>query len=264
MEIYHDFLKTILEKGIKKEDRTGVGTLSIFGYQFRHDLSKGFPLITTKKVHFKSIIYELLWFLRGDSNIQYLKEYGVSIWDEWADENGELGPIYGVQWRRWKSSQNQFIDQILHLIDQIKKNPNSRRLLVTAWNPEYIDQMALPPCHAFFQCYVAENKLSLHLYQRSGDAFLGVPFNIASYALLTKMIAHVCNLSTHELIFCLGDVHIYHNHFEQVKIQLSRSPYPLPKLFFSREVKSIDDFEYEDIVIEGDQAHPHIAAEVAV
>ncbi|GIV43145.1 MAG: thymidylate synthase [Bacteroidia bacterium] len=264
MEIYHDFLKTILEKGIKKEDRTGVGTLSIFGYQFRHDLSKGFPLITTKKVHFKSIIYELLWFLRGDSNIQYLKENGVSIWDEWADENGELGPIYGVQWRRWKTSQNQFIDQISHLIDQIKKNPNSRRLLVTAWNPEYIDQMALPPCHAFFQCYVAENKLSLHLYQRSGDAFLGVPFNIASYALLTHMIAQVCDLEVGELIHTFGDAHIYLNHLEQVHLLLSRTPRPLPTIQLNPQIKNIFDFQYEDIQLIGYDPYPAIKAEVAV
>ncbi len=264
MEIYHDFLKTILEKGIKKEDRTGVGTISIFGYQFRHDLSKGFPLITTKKVHFKSIVYELLWFLKGDSNIKYLKENGVSIWDEWADIHGELGPVYGVQWRKWKTSQNQFIDQISNLIQQIKKNPNSRRLLVTAWNPEFIDQMALPPCHAFFQCYVVENKLSLHMYQRSGDAFLGVPFNIASYALLTHMIAQVCDLQVGEFIHTFGDAHIYLNHFEQVQLLLSRTPRPLPAIQLNPNIKNIFDFQYEDIQLIGYDPYPSIKAEVAV
>ncbi len=264
MEIYHDFLKTILEKGIKKEDRTGVGTISIFGYQFRHDLSKGFPLITTKKVHFKSIVYELLWFLKGDSNIKYLKENGVSIWDEWADANGELGPIYGVQWRKWKTSQNQFIDQISNLIQQIKKNPSSRRLLVTAWNPEFIDQMALPPCHAFFQCYVVENKLSLHMYQRSGDAFLGVPFNIASYALLTHMIAQVCDLQVGEFIHSFGDAHIYFNHLEQVNLLLSRTPKPLPTLQLNPNIKDIFEFQYNDIQIVGYDPFPAIKADVAV
>lgn len=264
MEIYHEFLKTILEKGVKKEDRTGVGTISIFGYQFRHDLSKGFPLITTKKVHFKSIVYELLWFLKGDSNIRYLNEHGVTIWNEWADENGDLGPIYGVQWRKWKTSQNQFIDQISHLISQIKQNPNSRRLIVTAWNPEFIDQMALPPCHTFFQCYVIHNKLSLQMYQRSGDAFLGVPFNIASYALLTHMIAQVCDLEVGEFIHTFGDAHIYLNHIEQVHLLLSRTPKPLPTLKLNPSIKNIFDFQYEDIQLIGYDPHPAIKAEVAV
>lgn len=264
MEIYHEFLSTILKKGIKKEDRTGVGTISIFGYQFRHPLNNGFPLLTTKKVHFKSIVYELLWFLKGDSNINYLKENGVSIWDEWADENGDLGPVYGVQWRKWKTSQNQYIDQISQLIQQIQSNPNSRRLIVTAWNPEYIEQMALPPCHAFFQCYVSQNQLSLHMYQRSGDAFLGVPFNIASYALLTHMIAHVCNLKVGELIISFGDAHIYLNHLEQVHLLLSRSPKPLPTLSLNPAIQNIFDFRYEDIQLIGYDPYPAIKAEVAI
>ncbi len=264
MEIYHDFLKFILQKGVKKEDRTGVGTISIFGYQFRHDLFDGFPLITTKKVHFKSIVHELLWFLKGESNIRYLKENGVTIWDEWADENGELGPIYGVQWRKWKTSQNQYIDQISQLVHQIKTNPNSRRLIVTVWNPEDIDKMALPPCHAFFQCYVINGKLSLHLYQRSADAFLGVPFNIASYALLTHMLAQVCDLEPGEFIHSFGDAHIYLNHLEQVNLLLSRTPKPLPKIVLNPNVKNIFDFQYSDIQLIGYEPYPAIKAEVAV
>ena len=264
MEIYHEFLNFILNNGIKKEDRTGVGTISVFGYQFRHDLSKGFPLITTKKIHFKSVVYELLWFLKGESNIEFLKKNGVSIWDEWADSNGDLGPIYGVQWRNWKTSQNQSIDQISNLIHQIKNNPNSRRLIVTAWNPEFIEQMALPPCHAFFQCYVVQNKLSLHLYQRSGDAFIGVPFNIASYALLTHVIAQVCDLQVGELIHSFGDAHIYLNHLEQVKLLLSREPKPLPTLELNQKVRSLFDFQYEDIILKGYDPYPAIKADVAV
>ncbi len=264
MEIYHEFLKYILEKGVKKEDRTGVGTISVFGYQFRHDLSMGFPLITTKKIHFKSVVHELLWFLKGDSNVQYLRDNGVTIWDEWADEKGELGPIYGVQWRKWKTSQNQFIDQISDLINQIQNNPNSRRLLVTAWNPEFINQMALPPCHTFFQCYVHNQKLSLHLYQRSGDAFLGVPFNIASYALLIHLIAQVCNLKVGEFIHSFGDAHIYLNHLEQVHLLLSRKPKPLPIIRLNPTKKNIFDFCYEDIHLIGYDPYPTIKAEVAV
>lgn len=265
MEAYLQLLRDVMENGRDRKDRTGVGTRSVFGRQLRVSLANdAFPLLTTKKLHVKSIIYELLWFLRGESNVRYLQEHGVRIWNPWADENGELGPIYGVQWRSWRKADGTPIDQLKQIIDLIQKDPTSRRLLVSAWNVGELEQMALPPCHVMFQFYVGEEGISCQVYQRSADIFLGLPFNIASYALLTKMIAHVCNLSTHELIFCLGDVHIYHNHFEQVKIQLSRSPYPLPKLFFAREVKSIDDFKYEDIVIEGYQAHPHIPAEVAV
>jgi len=264
MEIYHDFLNYILKNGSTKSDRTGVGTISVFGYQMRFDLSQGFPILTTKKIHFKSIVYELLWFLRGDSNIKFLNENGVTIWNEWADENGDLGPIYGVQWRKWKTSQNQYIDQIAQLITQIRTNPNSRRLIVTAWNPEDINQMALPPCHAFFQCYVNQNKLSLHLYQRSGDAFLGVPFNIASYALLTHMLAQVCDLQVGELIHSFGDAHIYLNHLEQVKLLLSRKPKPLPTLYLNPLIKNLWDFQYEDIQLIGYDPYPPIRAEVAV
>jgi thymidylate synthase len=264
MEIYHDFLNYILKNGSTKSDRTGVGTISVFGYQMRFDLSQGFPILTTKKIHFKSIVYELLWFLRGDSNIKFLNENGVTIWNEWADENGDLGPIYGVQWRKWKTSQNQYIDQIAQLITQIRTNPNSRRLMVTAWNPEDINQMALPPCHAFFQCYVNQNKLSLHLYQRSGDAFLGVPFNIASYALLTHMLAQVCDLQVGELIHSFGDAHIYLNHLEQVKLLLSRKPKPLPILHLNPLIKNLWDFQYEDIQLIGYDPYPAIRAEVAV
>ena len=264
MEIYHDFLNYILKNGSTKSDRTGVGTISVFGYQMRFDLSQGFPILTTKKIHFKSVVYELLWFLRGDSNIKFLNENGVTIWNEWADENGDLGPIYGVQWRKWKTSQNQYIDQIAQLITQIRTNPNSRRLIVTAWNPEDINQMALPPCHAFFQCYVNQNKLSLHLYQRSGDAFLGVPFNIASYALLTHMLAQVCDLQVGELIHSFGDAHIYLNHLEQVKLLLSRKPKPLPTLYLNPLIKNLWDFQYEDIQLIGYDPYPPIRAEVAV
>jgi thymidylate synthase len=253
-----------MQHGTKKEDRTGTGTVSVFGYQMRFNLQEGFPLVTTKKVHTKSIIHELLWFLKGDTNIQYLKDNGVSIWDEWADENGNLGPVYGYQWRSWPSANGEHIDQILQLIDQIKKNPDSRRLLVNAWNVSEISKMKLPPCHILFQFYVADGKLSCQLYQRSADLFLGVPFNIASYALLTHMVAQVCNLEVGEFIHTLGDAHIYSNHFDQVNLQLTREPLPLPTLKLNSEVKNIFDFTYEDIAIENYQSHPAIKAVVAV
>jgi thymidylate synthase len=253
-----------MQHGTKKEDRTGTGTVSVFGYQMRYKLQEGFPLVTTKKVHTKSIIHELLWFLKGDTNIQYLKENGVSIWDEWADENGNLGPVYGYQWRSWPSASGEHIDQISQLIDQIKKNPDSRRLLVNAWNVSEISKMKLPPCHILFQFYVADGKLSCQLYQRSADLFLGVPFNIASYALLTHMVAQVCNLEVGEFIHTLGDAHIYSNHFDQVNLQLTREPLPLPTLKLNPDVKNIFDFTFEDIAIENYQSHPAIKAVVAV
>ena len=253
-----------MQHGTKKEDRTGTGTVSVFGYQMRFNLQDGFPLVTTKKVHTKSIIHELLWFLKGETNIKYLKDNGVSIWDEWADENGNLGPVYGYQWRSWPSANGEHIDQITQLIEQIKKNPDSRRLLVNAWNVSEISKMKLPPCHILFQFYVADGKLSCQLYQRSADLFLGVPFNIASYALLTHMVAQVCNLEVGEFIHTLGDAHIYSNHFEQVNLQLTREPLPLPTLKLNSEVKNIFDFTYEDIAIENYQSHPAIKAAVAV
>jgi thymidylate synthase len=253
-----------MQHGTKKEDRTGTGTVSVFGYQMRFNLQEGFPLVTTKKVHTKSIIHELLWFLKGDTNIKYLKDNGVTIWDEWADENGNLGPVYGYQWRSWPSASGEHIDQISQLIDQIKKNPDSRRLLVNAWNVSEISKMKLPPCHILFQFYVADGKLSCQLYQRSADLFLGVPFNIASYALLTHMVAQVCNLEVGEFIHTLGDAHIYSNHFDQVNLQLTRDPLPLPTLKLNPEVKNIFDFTYEDIAIENYQSHPAIKAVVAV
>jgi thymidylate synthase len=253
-----------MQHGTKKEDRTGTGTVSVFGYQMRFNLQEGFPLVTTKKVHTKSIIHELLWFLKGDTNIKYLKDNGVTIWDEWADENGNLGPVYGYQWRSWPSASGEHIDQISQLIDQIKKNPDSRRLLVNAWNVSEISKMKLPPCHILFQFYVADGKLSCQLYQRSADLFLGVPFNIASYALLTHMVAQVCNLEVGEFIHTLGDAHIYSNHFDQVNLQLTREPLPLPTLKLNPEVKNIFDFTYEDIAIENYQSHPAIKAVVAV
>ncbi|KZM54413.1 MULTISPECIES: thymidylate synthase [Aeribacillus] len=264
MEQYLNLCRHVLEHGVKKQDRTGTGTISTFGYQMRFDLAKGFPLVTTKKIHLKSVIYELLWFLKGDTNVKYLQEHGVRIWNEWADENGDLGPIYGYQWRSWTGADGNTIDQISNVIEQIKTNPHSRRLIVSAWNVADLDKMALPPCHAFFQFYVAEGKLSCQLYQRSADLFLGVPFNIASYALLTMMIAQVCDLELGEFIHTFGDVHIYNNHIEQVKLQLTREPRPLPTMKLNKEVKSIFDFTYEDFTLEGYDPHPHIKGEVSV
>ena len=264
MKQYLDLLRHIYEDGVVKTDRTGVGTRSIFGYQCRYDLSEGFPLLTTKKVHLKSIIYELLWFLSGSTNIGYLKEHGVSIWDEWADENGDLGPVYGHQWRSWPTPDGGAIDQISNLIDTIKRNPNSRRMLVSAWNVAEVDSMALPPCHCLFQFYVAEGKLSCQLYQRSADTFLGVPFNIASYALLTMMIAQVCGLEPGEFIHTTGDTHLYLNHLEQAALQLSREPRPLPRMIINPEVKDIFSFKYEDFKLEGYDPWPAIKAPVAV
>ena len=263
MKQYLDLMQHILDTGVDKSDRTGTGTRSVFGYQMRFDLSKGFPLVTTKKVHTRSIIHELLWFLKGEQNIKYLKENGVSIWDEWADENGDLGPVYGVQWRSWPSEQGS-IDQIEQLVGQIKKNPDSRRHIVSAWNVAEVGEMALPPCHTMFQFYVAEGKLSCQLYQRSADVFLGVPFNIASYALLTLMIAQVCDLQPGDFVHTFGDAHLYSNHFEQARLQLSRDPRPLPQLKLNPEVKELFDFKYEDIKIVGYDPHPHIKAAVAV
>lgn len=264
MRTYLDLMKHVLENGVEKHDRTGTGTKSVFGYQMRFNLEEGFPLVTTKKVHLKSIIHELIWFLKGDSNIRYLKENGVSIWDEWADANGELGPVYGVQWRSWMAPNGKKIDQISNVIEQIKKNPDSRRLIVNAWNVGEIDQMKLPPCHAFFQFYVANGKLSCQLYQRSADIFLGVPFNIAGYALLTMMVAQVCDLKLGEFVHTLGDAHLYLNHMEQAKLQLSREPKPLPKMKLNPAVRSIFDFKYEDFTLEGYDPHPGIKAPVAV
>lgn len=264
MKQYLDLLQRILENGVEKSDRTGTGTLSVFGHQMRFDLQKGFPLLTTKKLHTRSIIYELLWFLRGETNISYLHNNKVTIWDEWADENGDLGPIYGKQWRAWETKDGKVIDQIGQVIEQIKTNPDSRRLLVSAWNVGEIDQMALPPCHIIFQFYVANNKLSCQLYQRSADVFLGVPFNIASYALLTQMIAQVCGLEAGEFIHTTGDTHLYLNHISQAREQLSRKPYDLSTLSLNPSVKDIADFKYEDIKIENYICHPHIKAEVAV
>jgi len=264
MQNYLDLLRHILDTGTDKTDRTGTGTRSVFGYQLRYDLSKGFPLVTTKKVHLKSIIYELLWFLKGDTNIKYLNDNGVTIWDEWADENGNLGPVYGAQWRSWKGADGRVVDQIVEVIQQIKTNPDSRRLIVSAWNPAEIPAMALAPCHALFQFYVADGKLSLQLYQRSADVFLGVPFNIASYALLTMMVAQVCGLEAGEYIHSFGDVHIYNNHFEQVNKQLLREPKSLPTMKINPEVKDIFSFTYEDFTLENYDPHPGIKAPVAV
>jgi len=264
MRPYLDLLKYILDHGTPKDDRTGTGTLSCFGYQMRFDLQAGFPLVTTKKVHLKSVIHELLWFLRGDSNIRYLKENGVSIWDEWADERGELGPVYGVQWRSWQAADGRSVDQISDVIEQIKTNPDSRRLIVSAWNVGELSRMALPPCHLLFQFYVAGGRLSCQLYQRSADIFLGVPFNIASYALLTMMVAQVCDLAAGEFIHTFGDVHLYSNHIEQARLQLTREPRPLPRVRINPGVRSILDFRYEDFFLEGYEPHPHIKAEVAV
>ncbi len=264
MKQYLDLCKHILEHGTEKGDRTGTGTISTFGYQMRFDLQEGFPVLTTKKLSLRAIIHELLWFLKGDTNIQYLKENNVRIWDEWADEEGNLGPIYGQQWRSWGTADGRQIDQIRDVIEQIKKNPNSRRLIVSAWNVGEIDQMALPPCHAFFQFYVANGKLSCQLYQRSADTFLGVPFNIASYALLTMMIAQVCDLEPGEFVHTLGDAHIYMNHLEQVKLQLTREPKKLPTMKINPNVKDIFDFVFEDFELENYEAHPHIKGEVSV
>lgn len=264
MQQYLTLLQHILDSGVQKRDRTGTGTISCFGYQVRFDLQKGFPLVTTKKVHMKSIIHELLWFLKGETNIQYLKENGVGIWNEWADENGELGPVYGKQWRSWEGKDGKVVDQISDLIKQIKSNPDSRRLIVSAWNVTELPEMALMPCHTLFQFYVANQKLSCQLYQRSADVFLGVPFNIASYALLAIMMAQVCNLELGEFIHTFGDVHIYNNHLEQVKLQLSRTPYTLPVMKLNPDVKNIFDFKYEDFTLENYQCHPAIKAPVAV
>ena len=264
MQNYLDLLQHILDNGTDKTDRTGTGTRSVFGYQLRYDLSKGFPLVTTKKVHLKSIIYELLWFLKGDTNVKYLNDNGVSIWDEWKDENGDLGPVYGAQWRSWKGADGKVIDQITEVIEQIKKNPDSRRLIVSAWNVAEIPNMALAPCHAMFQFYVADGKLSLQLYQRSADVFLGVPFNIASYALLLMMVAQVCNLEVGDYVHTFGDVHIYNNHFEQVHKQLSRTPKALPRMKLNPEIKDIFDFDFEDFTLENYDPYPGIKAPVAV
>lgn len=264
MQNYHDLLQHILDNGTDKTDRTGTGTRSVFGYQLRYNLSEGFPLVTTKKVHLKSIIYELLWFLKGDTNIKYLTDNGVSIWNEWADENGDLGPVYGAQWRSWAGADGKIVDQISEVIDQIKKNPDSRRLIVSAWNVAEIPNMALAPCHAMFQFYVADGKLSLQLYQRSADVFLGVPFNIASYALLLMMVAQVCDLEVGDYVHTFGDVHIYNNHFEQVKKQLSRTPKALPTMKLNPEIKDIFDFGFEDFTLENYEPYPGIKAPVAV
>lgn len=257
-------MQHVLENGARKNDRTGTGTLSVFGHQMRFDLSKGFPLITTKKLHLKSIIYELLWFLKGDTNVKYLHDHGVTIWDEWADQNGDLGPIYGHQWRSWPTACQGTVDQISSVLNQIKTNPNSRRLIISAWNVADIERMKLPPCHCFFQFYVAGGRLSCQLFQRSADIFLGVPFNIASYSLLTLMFAQVCGLEPGDFVHTLGDAHIYLNHLEQAQLQLSREPYPLPAIVLNPEVKSLFDFHYEDFSLENYQHHPHIKAQVAV
>jgi thymidylate synthase len=264
MKQYHELLQHILDKGAQKHDRTGTGTISVFGYQMRFDLAEGFPLVTTKKVHMKSIIHELLWFLKGETNIAYLKDHGVSIWNEWADDHGELGPVYGKQWRSWEGADGKVIDQVSWLIEEIKKNPDSRRLIISAWNVADLPKMALMPCHTLFQFYVANGRLSCQLYQRSADVFLGVPFNIASYALLTLMVAQVCGLKPGDFIHSFGDVHVYNNHIDQVRLQLSREPYPLPKMALNPEVKDIFDFRYEDFVLQDYQCHPAIKAPVAV
>ena len=264
MKQYLDLMQDILDNGVEKGDRTGTGTLSVFGRQLRFDLQKGFPLVTTKKLHLRSIIYELLWFLNGDTNVKYLQDNGVTIWDEWADENGDLGPVYGHQWRSWPTPQNGTVDQITNVLNQIKNNPNSRRHIVSAWNPAEVDNMALPPCHALFQFYVADGKLSCQLYQRSADYFLGVPFNIASYALMVHMFAQQCDLEPGEFVWTGGDVHLYTNHIEQAKTQLSREPYPLPQLNIKRKPDSLFDYQYEDFEILNYQAHPTIKAPIAV
>ncbi len=264
MNQYHQLMQHVLDQGVEKHDRTGTGTISVFGYQMRFNLEEGFPMVTTKKLHLRSIIHELIWFLKGETNIQYLKENGVSIWDEWADEQGNLGPVYGSQWRSWKGADGNAVDQITQVIEQIKKNPDSRRLIVSAWNVAEIEKMALPPCHAFFQFYVANGKLSCQLYQRSADIFLGVPFNIASYALLTMMVAQVCGLGYGDFVHTLGDAHLYSNHLEQTKLQLSRECRPLPSMKINPEIKSIFDFKFEDFELLNYDPHPHIKAPVAV
>ena len=261
MKQYLDLLHDIMENGYDKPNRTGVDTRSVFGRSMRFDLNQGFPLITTKKIHLKSVIYELLWFIKGDTNVKFLQDNGVRIWNEWADENGDLGPVYGAQWRNWN---NDGIDQLQELIYKLKNNPDDRRMIVSAWNPSQVGKMALPPCHMFYQCYVADGKLSMLMYQRSCDMFLGVPFNIASYALLTMMLAQVCGLKLGEYVHVLGDAHIYHNHFAQVREQLAREPYPLPQMHLNPEVKNIEDFKFEDFTLEGYQCHPTIKAQVAV
>lgn len=264
MQQYHDLLRHVMATGTDKGDRTGTGTRSVFGYQMRFDLADGFPMVTTKKLHLRSIIHELLWFLKGETNIAYLKANGVSIWDEWADENGELGPVYGYQWRSWPAPDGQSIDQIAALVTAIKNNPNSRRHIVSAWNPALVDEMALPPCHCLFQFYVADGKLSCQLYQRSADIFLGVPFNIASYALLTHMIAMVCELEVGDFVHTFGDAHIYSNHFTQVETQLARTPRPLPTLAIKRHITDLFEFTFDDFDIQGYDPHPHIKAPVAI
>ncbi len=264
MRVYLDLMQHVLEHGTKKSDRTGTGTLSVFGYQMRFNLAQGFPLLTTKKVHLRSIIYELLWFLQGDTNIKYLKDNKVTIWDQWADENGNLGPVYGKQWRSWATVDGRVVDQISEVVEQIKKNPDSRRLIVSAWNVGELDQMALAPCHAFFQFYVADGKLSCQLYQRSADIFLGVPFNIASYALLTLMVAQVCGLQPGDFVHTFGDAHLYSNHLEQTREQLSREPRPLPTMRINPNVKNIFDFKFEDFTLDGYDPHPAIRAPIAV
>ncbi len=264
MKQYLDLMQHVLDHGTQKHDRTGTGTLSVFGYQMRFNLQEGFPMVTTKKLHLKSIIHELIWFLSGDTNIKYLKENGVRIWDEWADENGNLGPVYGSQWRSWPKPDGQKIDQITQIINAIKNNPDSRRIIVSAWNVAEIENMALPPCHAFFQFYVADGKLSCQLYQRSADIFLGVPFNIASYALLTMMVAQVCGLAYGDFVHTLGDAHLYNNHIEQTNLQLTRAPKDLPKMHINPAVKNIFDFKFEDFTLENYDPHPHIKGAVAV
>ena len=264
MKQYLDLLDTILKHGVKKTDRTGTGTISYFGYQMRFDLAEGFPLLTTKKVHLKSIIYELLWFLNGDTNVKYLQDHGVRIWNEWADPNGDLGPIYGYQWRHWRTPDGKEIDQIANIVNALKNNPDSRRHIVSAWNPADVDDMALPPCHTMFQFYVADGRLSCQLYQRSGDSFLGVPFNIASYALLTMMMAQVCGYKPGVFVHTLGDAHIYLNHLEQVHTQLQRTPYPLPTMRINPDVKDIFSFQYEDFTLENYQCHPTIKGVISV
>ncbi len=264
MQQYLDLVQYIFDHGIQKEDRTGTGTLSVFGYQMRFNLSDGFPLLTTKKLHLKSIIYELLWFLQGNNNIAYLNRHGVHIWDDWSDENGDLGPVYGVQWRSWQSADGKKIDQITNLIQEIRKNSHSRRMIVNAWNVGEIEKMALPPCHLLFQFNVAADKLSCQLYQRSADVFLGVPFNIASYALLTMMVAQVCNLQPGFFVHSLGDAHLYLNHIDQAQLQLIRKPYPLPQMIINPDVKDIFDFQYSDFVLRNYYAHPHIKGEISV
>ena len=264
MHVYHELIQRILDEGETKGDRTGTGTLSVFGHQMRFDLSKGFPMVTTKKLHLRSIVHELLWFLKGDTNVSYLQENGVRIWNDWADENGDLGPVYGKQWRRWEAKDGRIIDQIEQAIEMIKTNPNSRRIIVSAWNVGELDEMALMPCHAFFQFHVAHGKLNCQLYQRSADVFLGVPFNIASYALLTHIMAQVCGLKAGTFVHTLGDAHLYNNHLEQATLQISREPMELPQLVLNPAITDIDNFTFEDIEIEGYEHHPHISAPIAV